>query len=127
MLELPAAVAASLPTGDPDLAPEFSYSLTYKRSEPLGSPIPPMYVKMMSSGKVTINQHDYYVPTLPCVTDFASIPALEIPRSTTPSNLQAAVGDYLRQSSGLECDHKAYTYNNVPPLLKTFLPVIRSR
>lgn len=38
----------------------------------------PVSSKMMLAGKVTINQHDYYVPLVPCVTNFASVPGLNV-------------------------------------------------
>jgi hypothetical protein len=61
---------------------------------------------------------------LPCVTDFASIPSVEIPLSTAPVNLQPALGDLIGLGGDVVCDHKAYYFDNVPPPPdKIFLPV----
>lgn len=126
ILELPDSVTALLPPGDPNTAPEFSYAVTFTRTQPIADPIDPMLVKIMLTGKVSINGYTYYVPLLPCVTDFASLPTLEIPQSAAPADLQPAVGDLIRQGGGSEvCDHQAYYFNNVPPpLLKVFLPTL---
>jgi hypothetical protein len=123
ILELPASVTGSLPPGDPDHGLEIQYSLGFKRQQPISSPIEPMNIKVMLAGKVTVNENNFYLPTLPCVTDFASIPTLEIPQSDTPVNLQPAVGDLIRLGGDVVCDHKAYYFNSLPqPPLKNYLP-----
>jgi hypothetical protein len=114
ILELPSSVTNNLPEGNPSTAPEFSYSLSFTRTQPITSPIQPMNIKMMLAGKVTVRGHNYYVPTLPCVTDFASIPALGVPQSNTLVNLQPAVGALLQQGNAV-CDHEGYYFDNVPP------------
>jgi hypothetical protein len=125
ILELPASVVGSLPEGDPNSGPEFAYSLGFKRVQPLSDPVLPMQVKLMLAGKVIINEHTYYVPMLPCVADFASIPALELPQSVMPVDLQPTVGDLIRQGGQVGCDHQAYYFDNVPlPPLKVFMPLI---
>jgi hypothetical protein len=43
-----------------------------------------------------------------CVTDFASIPALEIPQWEIPLDLEVSVGDLIRQGRQVACDHQAY-------------------
>jgi hypothetical protein len=79
----------------------------------------------MLTGRVEVRGHVYYVPLLPCVTDFASIPALELPQSATPMNLQPAIGDMLRAAPDAACDNQFYTYFNVPPPRQVFLPVLQ--
>jgi hypothetical protein len=127
ILELPPSIEAMLPSGDPNNGLEVSYALQYARTQPIQDPIEPELVKIMLAGKAVINEHAYYVPLVPCVTDFSVIPALEIPVSDAPVNLQASVGDLLRQGgSNVVCDHQGYYYNNVPPPpLKVYLPVVR--
>jgi hypothetical protein len=125
ILELPPSVESSLPSGDPDSAPQFSYALSFTRTVPFGEPIDPLQVKAMLTGKAIINEHRYYVPLLPCATDFASLPALEIPQSANPVNLQTAVGDLIRQGGSVGCDHQGYYFNNVPPPpLKVYLALL---
>ncbi len=92
---------------------------------PIADPIPPVSVKVRLAGKVEINWHKYYV-LLPCVTDFSTIPALEIPQASSPVDLQPAVGALL-QGTDATCDHQAYYFNNVPPPPPaSFLPVVRT-
>lgn len=126
ILELPDSVAAILPSGDPNTAPEFSYAVTFTRTQPISDTVAPMLVKIMLTGKVIVNGHTYYVPLMPCVTDFAGIPTLEIPQSGAPVDLQPAVGDLIQQGGGAEVhDHQAYYFNNVPPPPnRLFLPII---
>ena len=125
ILELPPSVTDTLPGGDPNAAPEFSYSLSFTQVQPIGDPIDPLNVKIMLAGKVIVNEYNYYVPLLPCVTDFASIPALEIPQSGVPVDLQPAVGDLIGLGGSVVCDHQAYYFDNVPPPpLKVYLPII---
>jgi uncharacterized protein YlzI (FlbEa/FlbD family) len=114
ILELPGTVTTNLPQGNPESGLPLDYSLSFHQVQPLAAPVEPVEVKVMLTGKVSINWHNYYVPLLPCVTDFASIPALEIPISATPVDLQPAVGALL-QGTNAPCDHQAYTFNNVPP------------
>lgn len=125
ILELPASVTAGLPEGDPDSAPEFSYAVEFRRSEPLGAPIPPMNIKVMLAGKAVVNGNTFYVPTLPCTTTIASVPAIEIPVSQTAVDLLPAIGDLLDQGSDYTCDHTAYTYfTALPAPIRTYLPVV---
>jgi len=125
ILELPASVTDNLPEGHPNTAPEFSYALTFTRTQPISAPIDPVSVKIMLAGKVVINEHTYYVPLLPCVNDFASIPSLEIPQSDTSVDLQPAIGDLIALGGNVVCENHAYYFDNVPPPpLKIYLPVI---
>jgi hypothetical protein len=123
ILELPTSVTGAMT--DTTLI-SATYTLVFTQTQPIADPIDPVELKVMLTGKATINEHDYYVPILPCVNNFAAIPALEIPQSTTPVNLQTAVGDLIRQGGNITCDHVAYYFENVPPPpLKTYLPLIQ--
>lgn len=123
ILELPPSATASLPSGDPQNGPQYDLSLQFKRVKPISAPVEPIMVKMMLTGKVVINEHVFYVPILPCVTDFADIPALEIPQSDNPVDLVSAVGNLIATGSSVTCNHKGYFFNNVPsPPSKVFLP-----
>lgn len=125
ILELPASVANTLPPGSPQNGTPITYTLSFKQVQPIADPIDPVSVKVLLAGKVTINGHHYYVPILPCVTDFAGIPAIEIPQSNTPVNLESTVGNLIRQGEDFLCDHDAYYFANVPPPpQQVFLPSI---
>lgn len=115
ILDLPTSVAAGLPSGHPSTGPEFDLSLRFHRFQPIDQPVMPEPVKAMFAAKVVVNGHSYYAPLLPCVTSFASIPAVQIPLSTAPQNLMPAILAALQSLSQAECDHTAYTYNSVPP------------
>ena len=124
ILELPPSVTDNLPGGDPTNGQALDYTLRFTRTQPLGDPIAPINVKTMLAGKVLVNRHNYYVPLLPCVSDFSAIPELEIPVSGTPVNLQPAVGALL-QGGNAACDHQGYYFNNVPPPPPTiYLPLV---
>jgi hypothetical protein len=98
-----------------------SYSIRYARNEPLGTPVPAQTVKLLLAGRARLNGHTYYVPLLPCVTNFAQVPALTIPQSPTPVNLEPALG--ALSASG--CNNTVFIVNPEPPPRRTFLPTIR--
>ena len=126
MLELPPSVTSSLPSGDPDTAPEFHYSLTFTQTQPILDPVDPVNVKVMLTGKLSLNGYVFYVPMLPCVTDFASIPAVEIPQSVTAVDLQPTIGNLIAQGGNALCDDRFYTYFDVPfqPPSVLYLPIV---
>lgn len=125
IMELPESVANALPPGSPQNGTPITYTLSFKQVQPIADPIDPVTVKVLLAGKVTINGHHYYVPILPCVTDFAGIPAIEIPQSNAPVNLESTVGDLIRQGGDFLCDHDAYYFYNVPPPpQQLFLPAL---
>lgn len=125
ILELPPSVTNNLPPGDPNNGLDISYDLTFTRTQPIDQPVEPVAIKVMLTGKVVLNEHPFYVPLMPCVTDFSLIPSITIPQSVTPVDLQPSIGDLITQSSNAVCDHQAYYFNSVPPpYLKTFLPVV---
>ncbi len=122
MLELPSNVEAMLPTDVPTNGLPISYTLQYVHTE-LPGPVPPQTVKLMLAGRVTFFGQKYYLPLLPCVTDFALVPALTLPQSPTPLDLQPAFGDLLAAAPGAACEDQVYFFGNVPPLNRLFLPM----
>ncbi|HJS29718.1 MAG TPA: hypothetical protein VJ768_08860, partial [Anaerolineales bacterium] len=96
VLDIPPSVSAGLPGGDPTQGQEFDFTFTFTHHSPLGDPVEPVIVKAMFTGHVEVNGHDYFVPILPCVRDFASIPGMEIPVSEAPVELIVSVGDMIR-------------------------------
>ncbi len=122
-LELPASVTNNLIDEDPASAPDFDYTLSFTRTQPINDPIDPMRVKVMLTGSVLVNYHTYHVPILPCVTDFADVPEIEIPQSNTPVDLLPTVTS-LVQAGVTTCDHMGYYYNNVPTPNLIFFPMV---
>jgi hypothetical protein len=121
ILELPPSVESMLPTGVPTNGLPISYTLVYAHDEPLGPPVPPQTVKLMLAGRVTLNGHKYYLPLLPCVTDFAQVPALTLPESPTPVDMGPALG--ALSASG--CNNRVYFFNPEPPPRFLFLPLLQ--
>ena len=123
ILELPASVEALVPTGVPTDGLPISYTLDYAQSLPLHEPVPPQTIKLMLTGRVTLNGHKYYVPLLPCVTEFAQVPALTLPESVTPQSLMPALGALTPQP----CQGQVYFFNPEPPIFdsRLYMPLVR--
>lgn len=86
----------------PDSAPTSgTYSFSFGMDLPPGTPS--LAIKPMFAGKVVANGQTYYPPLLPCVTDFTSIPALNVP---LPAG--GAIPIPLGQVQG--CDDVVYTF-----------------
>jgi hypothetical protein len=125
ILQLPPGVESTLPQVDPAAGLPLSYTLGFSHTEPLGPPVGPQTIKLLSAGRVVVNGYTFYVPILPCETDFANIPALTLPQAATPQDLQPALGAWLAANPNAVCDHTAYYYDDVPPPLpRLFLPLI---
>jgi len=80
----------------------------------------------MFTGKVVVQGFTYYVPLLPCVTDFADVPAFELPLASTPADLKPAFHNIL-QAGNLGCFHKGYIFTAPPPYTldnSLFLPFV---
>jgi hypothetical protein len=123
ILEFPDHVVADIPEGDSRLGTRFGVDLRLERPRAPGAPIEPLALKAMLTGKVVVRGHSYYVPLLPCVRDFASVPSITIPVSETDVSL---IPD-LRAlwSSSTRCFGETYDFSNAPPPdQQVFLPVI---
>lgn len=125
ILELPPSATSTLPIDDPVNGAAFDFNISYKLTVPKSQASDPVFVKAMLTGKVVVNEHIYYVPLYPCVTDFASVPALEIPQSENLVNLEPALGDLINQSGDMTCFHKVYDFSSAPPPpVKLQLPLV---
>lgn len=121
ILEMPPSVEALVPTGVPTNGLPISYTLSYAHNLPLGQPVPPQTIKLMLAGRITITGHKYYVPLLPCVTDFALVPSFTLPVASTPQDLQPALNALTPQP----CTGQFYFFNIEPPLNnKLYLPTL---
>jgi hypothetical protein len=122
-LDLPGDVIDSLPD-DPNQGTDLRFSLSFHRMVPAGSH-PPLTIKPMMAGKVVAEHQDYYIPLLPCVTDFADVPGVTIPVSDTPQPLEMALGDLIRSQTAEPCDHVVYNFNAAqPPAGLIFVPMV---
>jgi hypothetical protein len=122
IFELPPSVEAMLPTDVPTNGLPITYSVQYVHNLPITQSVPIQTVKLMLAGRVDFFGNKYYVPLLPCVTDFALVPAVTLPLSATPQDMQPALGGL----SGQGCNGTAYFFQPEPPTLdqKVYLPVI---
>ena len=59
----------------------------------------------MATGRVEVGGQKFHVPLLPCVTDFASVPAI-----TTPIPVPGGMVT-LPSYSGLGCDNVTYNFS----------------
>jgi hypothetical protein len=115
IFEFPASVVSTITATDPISGPHFDFALNFTQIHPISQPVEPVSVKAMFTGKVVARGHVYYAPLLPCVTSFTDIPSVTIPITTTPVNLQTAIGDVLRLGQATPCDHTYYDYSSAPP------------
>jgi hypothetical protein len=67
-------------------------------------------VKAMFAGRVEVGGQTFYVPLLPCVTDFASVPAVTIPVTPAPVNLMNQILDLIFQGAAPACDGQVYDF-----------------
>ncbi len=113
-----------LPSGA-DQSADLSFSLSYHRLLPPGPP-PPATIKPMLAGLVIVRHQKYYIPLLPCVTDFAEVPAVTLPQSDTPQNLEMTLGDFIRNEDAKPCDHVVHDFSGaLPPPGLVFMPLVQ--
>jgi hypothetical protein len=74
-------VIADLPAGVPVDGVTYSYALDFEQTVPAGTG--PTPIKVLLTGKLTVNGKTFYPPMLPCTTDLAALPAMTLPRSAT--------------------------------------------
>lgn len=70
-----------MPAGTIVSGETYTFDLTFRRTAPKGAP--PVPIKALFAGKVfTFGKH-WYPPILPCTTNFASLPSLTLPVSSS--------------------------------------------
>jgi hypothetical protein len=122
-LELPEEVVASLPP-DPDQGIDLDFSLSFHQLLPPG-PHSPLTIKAMTAGLVIVQHQKYYIPLLPCVTDFIYVPPVTVPESDTPQPLEMALGDLIRSHEAEPCDHAVHDFSGaLPPPGLVFVPLV---
>jgi hypothetical protein len=104
ILDLPPDLLAAL-TQSGQLAGPFNFQLEFELPA-----LAPVTVKGMYTGKVVVDGQTYYPPMLPCVTDFASVPALTIPVNDRPGLLLPTLLSRLRGNPDLVCRGQVYDF-----------------
>jgi hypothetical protein len=123
ILEFPDHVVADIPEGDPHVGTRFDVDVRLERPRAPGASIEPLPLKAMLTGKVVVRGHSYYIPLLPCVRDFASVPSITIPVSETGVSLIPDLQAHW--SRDLRCFGETYDFSNAPPPEQTIhLPLI---
>ncbi|MDJ0768951.1 MAG: LPXTG cell wall anchor domain-containing protein [Ilumatobacter sp.] len=110
ILELPDATAAALPAGPSDI--DFAVELDTGAAAPLD--VKPMFTVRVVEGATT-----YYVPTFPCVTDFAQVPTVQIPVGNQPQDLTPAFAPFLDTAETLTCSQVTYDFAAGTPTTST--------
>jgi hypothetical protein len=106
ILELPGDVAAGLPEVAPEDGTPIDYTFTFKLPGDL-----PLDVKGMLTLRLDVAGQTFYVPMLPCTTDFATIPAVQIPAPVTDYDVLPAIAAALDQS--LACSTEVRDYSSL--------------
>lgn len=109
ILELPPAMLSELQSsGTLDGPFDFSFEFELPSLEPVD-------VKAMYTGKVEVNGQTFYPPMLPCVTDFADVPAITIPVAASEVDLMPQIIDGVTQNPTLPCDNVVYDFTSAGP------------
>jgi hypothetical protein len=102
---------------------DLNYSLSYHRVLPPG-PVQPAKIKAMLAGLVVAQHQTYYIPLLPCVTDFAQVPEITLPQSDTPQDLEMTLGNFIRNHEAGGCNNVTHDFSAaLPPAGLVFVPV----
>jgi hypothetical protein len=121
ILEFPADVTSALQSNG-TLDGPFDFNVAFELPS-----LSPVEVKAMYTGKVTVNGQTFFPPMLPCVTDFADVPAITLPVSQDPvnSNLMPQILAILDQYATLACNGVVYDYTSIaePPALEVGIDI----
>lgn len=125
ILEFPPAMISELQSSG-TLDGPFDFNFEFEFPRPAGADPEPLAVKAMYAGKVEVSGQTFYPPMLPCVTDFADVPAITIPvASSGDDNLMPQILDHLFQNPSLPCDNVVYDFTGAeqPPLTEVALDI----
>lgn len=109
ILEFPAHVISALQSSG-TLSGPFDFNFEFELPS-----LSPVDVKAMYTGKVEVNGQTFFPPMLPCVTDFADVPAITIPVSQNSVNLMPQVFGIVFPNPTLACDHAVYDFTSGGP------------
>jgi hypothetical protein len=119
ILEFPDDVPPTLPDGDPRNGVEFDFELDFDVPT-----LDPVAVKGMFTGKIEVGGQTFYIPLYPCVTDFSTIPAVDIPVATSPQFLTPQIATHINASGDMTCNDQVYDFSDLSPASLLYLPVI---
>jgi hypothetical protein len=105
IVDLPDDFLATLPTG---AGPSIRYTLRSLR--PLGpnQQSHPIQVKGLYAGRIDIRGQRFYLPTFPCVTSFANVPAVTIPVSNGFAGLDSLITSLVTAGAVQGCNGTVY-------------------
>jgi hypothetical protein len=103
-----------LPPGVPLAGVDYAMSLRFEETVPLGTG-GPVELKALLTGKVSVAGNVFYVPILPCSSDFASLPTLTVPVSDTAQPLDVP-------DAPAPCSNQVYEFLNVVPAVPPIDP-----
>lgn len=113
IIEFPQAVLDQLPEDSAIGAPRFDINFGYR----IAPPTLPEHrdLKVMFTGRVDVAGQTFFVPLLPCVADFALLPNITIPESSTPRNLIFEALNLALSGFYQGCNDQRYDFTNVTP------------
>jgi hypothetical protein len=119
ILEFPPEVIADLQAGTPMTGP-FDFDLEFQVTTHES-----VDVKAMYTGRIEVNGQVYYPPLLPCVTSFADVPDLTIPKASTNFLLQPQIISALRRGEVVACAGTVYDFSSVNDFqLRLYMPSV---
>ena len=121
IIELPAAVAATIPPGDATIGPAFSWTLDFQLAS-----LRSIEVKAMATLRIDEAGQTFYPPMSPCVTDFADAPGITVPVAESQQDLmeQALLAFGIAIGAGtVGCDGTVYDFTSADPATATPTPI----
>ena len=108
-------VILDFPQPNPFVVPDdFDIELIYQLPPGPG----PFEIKAMSAGKVPTEEGVFYPPIFPCVNDFADVPAINIPESDFPLDI-----DLSPYEDAPVCEGLVYDYTGLTPINPEIRPI----
>ncbi len=112
IVELPGALEANITSAGQQFDYNFAYSIP---AVPAGQPIP---IKAMFAGRVEIGGKVFYIPLLPCTTDFSQVPEIQIPISPDLSGLIFDLLFLFLDNPDLGCNNVTYDFTSLVPAIE---------
>lgn len=116
IVDLPAAIEATVPDGPLGSAPQYDFNFQARLPNVFSTnPVP---VKAMFAGRVESGGETYYFPMLPCTTEFADVPQIELPVGFPLNGFIFNLLDLFMDNANAGCDGDAYNFTPVvqPPV-----------
>jgi hypothetical protein len=111
ILDLPDDVTTTLPGGGPAApGPTIRYDLHFQRRLSSGQPSQPLQVKGMYAGRIDIQGQRFYLPTFPCVNNFANVPSITIPVSGSLVSLNSSLASLVTSGAVQGCNGTTYDF-----------------